>query len=469
MQSDRDLESRWELLPAGCFVALVPGGLRLGLGRRGLESRFVPFAELTHVESTSFGVWIATRKTTLLIRRAHFVREGDPESFVQAVRWQLADEPDGREHLERMRRVAERALAPHPRRATYTLMALCVAVFVLELADPFTLQAGVFVPVLVNVGEWWRIVTANLLHEPSLLLPFHIVLNMVCLAAFGLLVERPLGAVRTFLVMAAGGVGGMLGSAIAGYQQVLGASAVVAGLVGAVLWLEFNEAERLPAWWRIPRRFFLWMLVLQGVLDAVLPFVAAAAHLGGLAAGYLIMPLAAEGALDGRPLTRMQRYAAIAVAVAVLASMSSAFRLIERDPSALASHGRHLLEVKEVGPYGLNDLAWRMVTESKPDAEELDVATALAERAVERTDRRDPNILDTLAEVLFVAGDDQGAVAVIDEAIQLAQGETYFREQRRRFTGERAAGDRPDPPSHWIVPAPDPDHVIPMQDKGISI
>ena len=34
----------------------------------------------------------------------------------------------------------------------------------------------------------------------------------------------------------------------------------------------------------------------------------------------------------------------------------------------------------------------------------------------------------------------------IDEAIRLAPHERYFLEQRRRFTGERAADDRPDPP-----------------------
>ena len=468
MREELEVESRWELRPSGCFVALVPGGLRLGLRRRGLETSLIPFEDLTHVEATGLGVWIATRKTTLIIRRNHFIRERDPDEFMQAVRWRLAEEPGGSEKLARMHDIAQRALSPHPRRATYVLVALCLAVFGLQFSDPFATQAGLFVPDLVSAGEWWRIATANLMHGVALI-PLHLIINLLCLMAFGLMVERPLGATRTFLVMAGGGLGAMAGSAIAGYNEVLGASGVVAGLVGAVLWLEFNEAERLPAWWRIPRRLFIGVILLQGVLDAVLPFIAAAAHLGGLIGGYATMPFAARGALEREAPNREQRYLAAALAVLFLASLVSAGQLVRRDPHALASHGRHLMGMPNVGGYAFNDLAWRMVTESEPDSDDLIVATQLAELAVAKTGRRDPNVLDTLAEVLFIAGNEQAAVAVIDEAIFLVGAEVYFREQRRRFTGERAADDRPDPPTTWFRPAPDFQDVFPRDDPGISI
>jgi rhomboid protease GluP len=463
-QSD---ESRWELLPTGCFIALVPGGLRLGLRRRGLETSFVPFAELTHVEATGFGVWIATRQTTLVVRRSDFIHPRDPDELVQTVRWRLAEEPGGEAQLERMRAVADRALHPSPRRATYALVALCLALFALEFADPFTIQVGIFVPDLVGAGEWWRVTTANLLHSVSIV-PLHLIFNVLCLLAFGLLVERPLGATRTFLVMAAGGAGAMTGSGIAGNPMVLGASGVVAGLVGAVLWLEFNEPERLPAWWRIPRRLFITALIIQGLLDLVLPGIAASAHLGGLIAGFVAMPFAAKGALEREAPSPEQRVVAAVVGLVTLASLASAGQLLQRDAGALADHGRHLAALPNVGPGVLNDLAWRMVTESDPEAEDLAVATELAELAVAKTARRDPNILDTLAEVLFVAGDDEAAVAVIDEAILLAEGEVYFREQRRRFTGERAADDRPDPPTNWVRPDLEVDEMYPDA-PGISI
>ena len=76
------------------------------------------------------------------------------------------------------------------------------------------------------------------------------------------------------------------------------------------------------------------------------------------------------------------------------------------------------------------------------------VAAALAERAVAATDRRNPDLLDTLAEALFALGDIPGALIAIDEAIDLSGGERYFVEQRRRFIGERAADDRPEALGH---------------------
>ena len=79
-----------------------------------------------------------------------------------------------------------------------------------------------------------------------------------------------------------------------------------------------------------------------------------------------------------------------------------------------------------------------------------------AVRAVYDSDRLDPDILDTLAEVQYVVGDPMAAIQTIDEAIRLAAGEEYFIEQRRRFTGERDWEDRPHSPGlPWIYRNPD--------------
>jgi hypothetical protein len=98
------------------------------------------------------------------------------------------------------------------------------------------------------------------------------------------------------------------------------------------------------------------------------------------------------------------------------------------------------------------------------------VALQLADRAVEETGRGDPNILDTLAEAYFVAGRREAAIATIDEAISLAPGVGYFREQRRRFTGERASEDRPDPPAdpgrEWRESPPP---LPPREEPGIRV
>ena len=68
------------------------------------------------------------------------------------------------------------------------------------------------------------------------------------------------------------------------------------------------------------------------------------------------------------------------------------------------------------------------------------------------TRRADANLLDTLAEVYFQSGRADEALDTIDEAIALAPAEPYFREQRRRFQGERAPDDRPEPPDGPALP-----------------
>jgi hypothetical protein len=53
-------------------------------------------------------------------------------------------------------------------------------------------------------------------------------------------------------------------------------------------------------------------------------------------------------------------------------------------------------------------------------------------------------------------------VEAIDEAIGLEPGEAYFREQRRRFTGERDFDDRPEPPGFpFGLPPGDPFESVP--------
>ena len=72
---------------------------------------------------------------------------------------------------------------------------------------------------------------------------------------------------------------------------------MAAGLVGAVLCLDLYFSEYLPAWWRLPRRLFIAILLVQLAFDFLLPIVAGAAHIGGFAAGFLITHLVAGAAL----------------------------------------------------------------------------------------------------------------------------------------------------------------------------
>jgi tetratricopeptide (TPR) repeat protein len=105
-----------------------------------------------------------------------------------------------------------------------------------------------------------------------------------------------------------------------------------------------------------------------------------------------------------------------------------------------------MLEGPLVNPGELNNLAWQIATSAHPTQRALATAAELAEMAVTITGRREPTLLDTLAEVYFAQGRTEDALRTIDDAIALAPGVTYYEQQRRRFAGERAANDRPPPP-----------------------
>jgi hypothetical protein len=135
-----------------------------------------------------------------------------------------------------------------------------------------------------------------------------------------------------------------------------------------------------------------------------------------------------------------------------------------------SKHALRVASLPGIEPEELNNRAWLLATRSNPTPEQLSVARRLAERAVDETERRDATILDTLAEVEFLLGHRDAALAIIDEAIEREPRETYYREQRRRFLGERARDDRPDPPLPavpWGQPPPreEPEPA----DEGITV
>jgi hypothetical protein len=136
---------------------------------------------------------------------------------------------------------------------------------------------------------------------------------------------------------------------------------------------------------------------------------------------------------------------------------------------ALSRRAGLLLEDREISPVVLNDEAWTIATSEEPSRDLLQLAERLAVRAVEKTRRRNPNLLDTLAEILFQLGDDFEAVDLIDEAILLSPAEPYFREQRRRFLGERDPDDRPEPPGSRPAPAPEAPSPIPRDEDALVV
>lgn len=428
-------------------LAFHAGGLRHpgGFGRE----RFTAYADVTHVAVGARALRIGTRHGVWPLPRAWFREPQQADGFVRTLYDRIAQEPTGAVQLARMAEIDQLLARRSGSWATRALAIACVAIFALQAwLGPVVHHAGFLNTRLVASGEPWRLVTANLLHFGSV----HLALNVLGLLAIGAMVERAIGSARTLFVMGVAALGSTLAGVAMEYDALVGASGVVAGLVGALVFLEYRVPERLPASWRIPRGLLVTALAIDGVLGMIVPIIAGAAHVGGFAAGLVASALCIGPGLRREPLAPSLRVAVALVLAVAGASVLSGARLLAGG-RAWEGHASRLLELDDAPVMILNDAAWLIATGRAPTRKALTEARELAERAVAGTERMDPNFLDTLAEVQFQTGDVDEALGTIDEAIALAPGVAYFEEQRRRFTGERAAQDRPEPPEpFWVEP-----------------
>jgi membrane associated rhomboid family serine protease len=421
------------------------------VNNRGRRRVVTKYSEITHLTTTTQALWIGATRSVYILGRGMFAQTGGPENLLRALSRRIAESPGGVQQLERMAAIEVTASNSGPLRATWAMAGLCVAVFVLQLfIGPAIEAVGNFTPAFFRDGDTWRIVTANLIHAAPHF-PLHLGLNMLALVVLGALVERPLGAARTVTIMGVSGVCAMAATTLIDPLIVRGASGVVFGLVGAAVWLEFAWADRLPAWWRYPRRSLLLLLVINGVIGFAVPFVSGSAHMGGFFGGLVAAAALTRAPARSHRASRWITASSLAVvAITGLAVASAAWELA-RPGEYIARHAARLARLPGISVLELNDTAWMIAISTDSSRELMEAALLLAEQAVDETERQDPNILDTLAEVQFMLGWPERAVETIDEAIAHAPDVDYFREQRRRFTGERDADDRPAAP---ILPWP---------------
>jgi membrane associated rhomboid family serine protease len=210
--------------------------------------------------------------------------------------------------------------------ATYTIIGLCILVFLLQQAPSLSVTNDLaFVPGLAE-DEPWRFVTAAFLHAPNFLL--HIVFNMVALWQVGPALEHLLGRARfvaLYLISAvAGSVGFLLladpSNPFSWYRPVVGASGAVFGLFGATVLV----LRKL----RLDTRPLIGVIVVNAVLGFVIQGIAWQAHLGGLVAG-----TAVTAALVYAPSRRRGLLQAVGVgAVTVVVVIAAVARIATASP-----------------------------------------------------------------------------------------------------------------------------------------
>ncbi|WP_288530142.1 rhomboid family intramembrane serine protease [uncultured Secundilactobacillus sp.] len=172
---------------------------------------------------------------------------------------------------------------------TISLIALMVIVYLLMTAaggagNPQVLMAfGAKINVLIDGGQWWRLVTPMFLH-----LSFeHILLNMVTLYFLGLQIEALFGHWRFLILFVVSGIGGNLASfAFDPNALSAGASTAIFGLFGAFLML--GEAFRQNVYIHQMTRTFILFIGFNLVFGFFTPGVDIAGHIGGLIAGFLM-------------------------------------------------------------------------------------------------------------------------------------------------------------------------------------
>jgi membrane associated rhomboid family serine protease len=227
-----------------------------------------------------------------------------------------------------------RTMAVEPT-VTYVLIALNVLMFVGEqlsrgdgnsvVIDLATLGVGVdsHGPIGVSQGEIWRLVTGGFLHDVSN--PLHIGFNMYILWWLGRMLEPGLGHVRFAALYFASLLAGSFGAILVNPTTLtLGASGAVFGLMGAAFLMQ--RARGID-----PMQSGIGVvIILNLVLQFVIPNVSWGAHVGGLIggglAGWAMDRLAARRGATGlvAPLAVCAAVAAASVVGAIVVSEAKA-------------------------------------------------------------------------------------------------------------------------------------------------
>lgn len=226
----------------------------------------------------------------------------------------LTPSVDGRRTVMAIeKRVVEEAPLTHfnvrGMRGTLALVALVSAVFAIELytgssenTRNLVRLGALWPPYVVEDGQWWRLVTATLLHAGWM----HFIANTLALFVFARLIETMIGLrwlLATFFL------GGLLSSAtvlvamytgLTGFGVLVGASGAIFALVG------IETARQIVAWWRtgdiLDRRRVLLLaviIVIQLAIDLSIPGISVTAHISGFIVGLLLGFVRA--AATGRP------------------------------------------------------------------------------------------------------------------------------------------------------------------------
>ncbi|NTW38659.1 MAG: rhomboid family intramembrane serine protease [Cellulomonadaceae bacterium] len=208
-----------------------------------------------------------------------------------------------------------------PPLVTFTLIGLCVVLFVGQMALGSSLTNRFLFSPIVGDIEPWRFLTAAFLHKSGSLM--HIGFNMYALWVLGQFLEPALGRVRfaaLYLLSAVGGSVAVLLLAspleVSWVTGVVGASGAVFGLFGAVI-VALRRLGRSA-------RQILVVLAINAALPFLLPGIAWQAHAGGLVTGVALGFAYAYAPRARRDVVGLAATVAVAVVLVLLSLLKYA-------------------------------------------------------------------------------------------------------------------------------------------------
>ena len=137
---------------------------------------------------------------------------------------------------------------------------------------------------LVLAGDYWRIITANLMHVE----PLHFLFNAVIIYRFGTLVETVIGRWRMVVVIAISMITTSLFHIAFSPASAIGASGVAFALMGVLVFLGF---EMRKAFMPFLRESLFPMLLVNVAASVIIPGVSFWGHAGGFVGGFIAVAI----------------------------------------------------------------------------------------------------------------------------------------------------------------------------------
>jgi len=171
--------------------------------------------------------------------------------------------------------------------ATYVLLGLIGAVFLLETAAGGSTQTEVLVRLgakvtpLIAAGEYWRLLTSMFLHIGAM----HLFFNGYALFVLGTELERLLGWGRFLAIYLLSGLFGGLASYALSDKVSAGASGAIFGLIGALAAFFALHRRQLGSWGQRRLANILFLIAINLFLGFTQTWIDNWAHIGGLLGG----------------------------------------------------------------------------------------------------------------------------------------------------------------------------------------